>query len=418
MKLLKEASQTFDGIAKNNDCKNAEHKSFEPCNNLKPILYSSAIFGLKCPLEFSKKTAVLCILYWLVLLSPAVFTAYKVVVCLAGADVVMDDSNLPLYILMLFGFGISPFCVSFGTFYIPGRFKKFEATLDEMTLDRRFEQSFDDVKKKSKVILGVAVSIFVAFLFPAMTSGPPFSNDYPCFTSPFNWTSPYMEIQNVVSSTYSLFLYCKRLSIYGFMYIVCSIVKKEFLKFDVEFRKMLESEPSKKNIKYFQRKYFLICRHLKEADCVLCPFVTLLLSVLIPTFCLLMRTVIYGNFSMNYMVAYIVHMPLLLIEIGYIVIQGTMIHSASKRCLEVIHDLDGNKMNVKSIALITLFADNVRHSEHGLSFMKLFLLNNSVIITIIGTILIGTIIIGTIIIGTIIIGTIISYTVVIMQLQF
>ncbi|KAK6192074.1 hypothetical protein SNE40_003618 [Patella caerulea] len=59
----------------------------------------------------------------------------------------------------------------------------------------------------------------------------------------------------------------------------------------------------------------------------------------------------------------------------------------TKLCLKTTKYLDGIKMNRDTISLVSLFIENMRSGDVGLTFMKLFIIDKTTMVTVFGSLI-------------------------------
>ncbi|KAK6192063.1 hypothetical protein SNE40_003608 [Patella caerulea] len=356
--------------------------------SIKPFLHFMAIFGLYRIGRGSHCSTVL--LTALVILQVAIllWCIAKVIWCFNGADVAQDESLTVASITILTQFLVCLLTLILGLRFLPVRINKFLKMCDNLMSNPFFEVSIVHYRKRTmtfSIIAMVAIvicAIFVIFI------NPPFVSDFACVRSPVTQNRPIIFwLNTTILPLLVFFVLGNKISVHGSLFILMAFVKKEFSRCNDEFKKLLDSIPTEKKVQEIKERYFLVCQLCENLDATFNPLDACIMFLNSLWICTQIYTIASNPLSFASVMFNCSFIIIELVELSVLILQGASLNQEAKQCLETSKYLDGTKMGHKTIAMVTLFAENMRSTEVGLSFMKLFIIKKSTIITIVGTLI-------------------------------
>ncbi|ESP02428.1 hypothetical protein LOTGIDRAFT_172085 [Lottia gigantea] len=162
---------------------------------------------------------------------------------------------------------------------------------------------------------------------------------------------------------------------------------KEFTRLNMEFEKLLSTAVTVGRLEIVRKRYFDICGFVTEIDDAFLPFVSGYIVSGLTTICLDIHALLYGFLSHTEVVAYGGIIGIATFELILILVNGSLIESKSKCCLETSKRFNMNKLNTETMSAFTLFLENMKNTDTGLSFLKLFIVDKTAMLTIAGTLI-------------------------------
>ncbi|KAK6192071.1 hypothetical protein SNE40_003615 [Patella caerulea] len=305
--------------------------------------------------------------------------------CLIGAQKDMDQKNIAIYIGLLLSSIMALILILYGMIYVPSKLYLLITSADKLRSDPRFAGSYDNITKFTKVMVIIIMIVCFMLVLSQITVTPVFTNDYICFLSPAGAGSWYYWVNIVNIFPAAILFFGQKFIIILTIGVLCKIVTIEFNACNTEFRKMLDSDQTTEMVEMIRKRYFAITKFAEQVDDFLNPYVVLEIGVSSTCVCLYIHAIAYGHSSLIILLIWCGLLILATSEILLVLKSGVALNESAKLCLETTKYLDGRKMNRETISLVTLFIENMRSGDVGLTFMKLFILDKTTMVTVFGT---------------------------------
>ncbi|ESP02429.1 hypothetical protein LOTGIDRAFT_172086 [Lottia gigantea] len=311
-------------------------------SKLKPLIIFLSLTGACKPFQITKKNVIVFVLYLVFQLSIWIWALQKGIWCY-----VIDESStiekLGLFFTVIIASCHASLTIILGLVYFPKKLNSCISTWNEINSDPYFNiknNQLNNVKKNC--IISATVVITLCTIFVAVND--PHSGKY-CIYSPNFGNDVYLWINALYTLLMSITYLVHRFSYLYLHLILVNTIKREFCRCDQEVKKVEVTSSKFTAIVKIKKRYIMVCRMVEKVDDLFMPFSSSLFTSSFITICLAVYSLSYGSMPLGMYSVYAVFTLMFITEMGYLLIQGSILHEASKISLKTLLHIDTSKMD-------------------------------------------------------------------------